>query len=107
MTLEGWPELVSSVMVKYPFAWLLFIPFILIKKKIQNKFIKSFLYYVPYTVLAVMTIPSALLLTNHIWTALLGLCVAAMLALKGKSLTIVAVAASVVTLIAESLLLLF
>jgi hypothetical protein len=30
-----------------------------------------------------------------------------MLALKGKSLTIVAVAASVVTLIAESLLLLF
>ena len=30
MTLEGWPELVSSVMVKYPFAWLLFIPFILI-----------------------------------------------------------------------------
>ena len=83
------------------------IPFILIKKKIQNKFIKSFLYYVPYTVLAVMTIPSALLLTNHIWTALIGLCVAAMLALKGKSLTIVAVAASVVTLIAESLLLLF
>jgi voltage-gated sodium channel len=30
MTLEGWPDLVSSVMVKYPFAWLLFIPFILI-----------------------------------------------------------------------------
>lgn len=30
MTLEGWPELVSSVMVKYPLAWLVFIPFILI-----------------------------------------------------------------------------
>ena len=30
MTLEGWPELVSSVMVKYPLAWLFFIPFILI-----------------------------------------------------------------------------
>ena len=82
------------------------IPFILMKKKIQNKFIKSVLYYVPYTVLAVMTIPSALLLTNHIWTALLGLGVAAILALKGKSLTIVAASASAVTLIAESLLLL-
>ena len=30
MTLEGWPDLVSSIMVKYPFAWLLFIPFIFI-----------------------------------------------------------------------------
>ena len=30
MTLEGWPDLVSSVMVKYPWAWLFFIPFILI-----------------------------------------------------------------------------
>lgn len=82
------------------------IPFILMRNKIQNKFIKSFLYYVPYTVLAVMTIPSALLLTNHIWTAFLGLGVAAILALKGKSLTIVAASASAVTLIAESLLLL-
>ena len=30
MTLEGWPDLVSSVMVKYPYAWLVFIPFMLI-----------------------------------------------------------------------------
>lgn len=30
MTLEGWPDLVSSVMEKYPYAWMVFIPFILI-----------------------------------------------------------------------------
>ncbi|MEG0579533.1 MAG: AzlD domain-containing protein, partial [Niameybacter sp.] len=31
------------------------IPLILMKKKIQSKFLQSFLYYVPYTVLAAMT----------------------------------------------------
>lgn len=33
------------------------LPLVLVKKKIENKFINSFLYYVPYTVLAVMTYP--------------------------------------------------
>ena len=30
MTLEGWPDIVKNVMTVYPYAWLLFIPFILI-----------------------------------------------------------------------------
>lgn len=34
------------------------IPFFLIKKPIKNKFIQSFLYYVPYVTLAIMTFPS-------------------------------------------------
>ena len=33
-------------------------PMILFKKKIENVFVKSFLYYVPYTVLAAMTFPA-------------------------------------------------
>lgn len=32
-------------------------PLLLIKKKIENKYIKSFLYYVPYVTLAVMVFP--------------------------------------------------
>ena len=32
------------------------IPFVLVKKKIKNRFLLSFLYYVPYAVLSVMTI---------------------------------------------------
>ena len=34
------------------------IPLTLIRKPITNKFIKSFLYYVPYVTLAVMTFPA-------------------------------------------------
>lgn len=34
------------------------LPLTLIRKPIQNRFIKSFLYYVPYVTLAVMTFPA-------------------------------------------------
>lgn len=34
------------------------LPLTLIRKQINNKFIKSFLYYVPYVTLAVMTFPA-------------------------------------------------
>ena len=35
------------------------IPFAALQKKITNKFIRSFLYYIPYAVLAAMTFPAA------------------------------------------------
>ena len=34
------------------------LPLVLIKKKLKNRFFKSFLYYIPYAVLSVMTIPA-------------------------------------------------
>ena len=34
------------------------LPMTLIRKEIKNKFIRSFLYYVPYVTLAVMTFPA-------------------------------------------------
>ena len=34
------------------------LPSLIIKKSIQNRFLKSFLYYIPYVTLAVMTVPS-------------------------------------------------
>lgn len=36
------------------------LPLTLIKKPIENKFIKSFLYYVPYVTLSLMTFPAIL-----------------------------------------------
>lgn len=36
------------------------LPFTLIRKPIRNQFIRSFLYYVPYVTLAVMTFPAIL-----------------------------------------------
>jgi len=40
------------------------LPLTLIKKKITNNFIKSFLYYVPYVTLAVMTFPAIVKTTD-------------------------------------------
>ena len=77
------------------------IPFAAVKNKIENKYVRSFLYYIPYTVLSAMTFPAALYATGNIIAASLGLLVAILLAIKGKGLTMVAVAACVTVLIAE------
>lgn len=45
------------------------LPLTLIRKEIKNTFIKSFLYYVPYVTLAVMTFPAILTATANIWSA--------------------------------------
>ncbi|MEE8885303.1 MAG: AzlD domain-containing protein [Eubacteriales bacterium] len=43
------------------------LPFLFIRKPIRNRFIRSFLYYVPYVTLAVMTFPAILYVTDNIW----------------------------------------
>lgn len=40
------------------------IPMVLIRRQIKNNFIKSFLYYVPYITLAVMTFPAIIEATS-------------------------------------------
>ena len=40
------------------------LPLVLIKKKIKNKYILSFLEYIPYTVLAAMTVPAMFYATD-------------------------------------------
>ena len=77
------------------------IPLVLIKKEIKNKFIISFLYYMPYAVLSVMTIPAIFFATTHVWSACVGLVVAMVLAINRKGLTTVAVSACVAVLLAE------
>ena len=83
------------------------IPFNLIRQKIKNKYINSFLHYIPYTVLASMTFPASFYATGHIITAVVGLVVSLILALKKCSLTIVAMSACVAVFISELILKLF
>ena len=66
------------------------IPFVLIKNQIKNRFIRSFLYYIPYAVLTAMTIPAIFTATSSIISATVGFTVAVILALNKKSLTTVA-----------------
>ena len=62
------------------------LPLTLIKKEIKNVYIKSFLYYVPYVTLSVMTFPAILHATASLWSGAAALAVAAALAYRGKSL---------------------
>ena len=77
------------------------LPLVLLRKKIENRFIRSFLYYVPYSVLSVMTFPAVLFSTGSIISAVLGTAVAVVLAYRKKSLIIVAAAAALAVFICE------
>lgn len=77
------------------------VPFLLIRKKINNKFINSVLYYIPYTVLTTMTFPAALYVTDHIVSSAVGLFFAILCALKIKNLTIVAIISCIAVLLTE------
>lgn len=77
------------------------IPFVAIKNKINNRFIRSFLAYIPYAVLTAMTIPAVFYATNWWVGAAAGLIVAVIFALKEKGLTVVAIAACVAVFVVE------
>ena len=82
------------------------IPFVLINKKIENRFINSFLYYIPYTVLSAMTFPAILYATGSMISAAAGLLTAIFIAYKGKGLLIVAIGACLAVFIVELLMML-
>lgn len=67
------------------------IPFVLLKKKITNRYVRSFLHYIPYAVLAAMTLPAAIFATGNPVSGFAGLLIGGIFAYFGKGLTIVAV----------------
>ena len=69
-------------------------PMVIFRKKIENKRIKSFLYYVPYTVLASMTFPAIFSSTTSQTGAIAGCVVAVILAYRKKGLLVVALGAA-------------
>lgn len=77
------------------------LPFALVKHNIENRFIKSFLYYIPYAVLAAMTLPAVIYSTGNIASGVVGLIVGLIFAYKGKGLTLVAIFASFGALVTE------
>lgn len=69
-------------------------PMVVFRKKIENKRIKSFLYYIPYTVLAAMTFPAIFSSTQSQASAIAGCVVGVVLAYFNKGLVAVAVGAA-------------
>jgi branched-subunit amino acid transport protein len=77
------------------------LPMVLVRKKIQNRFILSFLHYIPYSVLTVMTVPSIFYATASPFSACIGFAVAFVLAFFDKGLLRVAALSCAAVLCAE------
>ena len=77
------------------------LPLVLMKKKIKNRFVLSFLYYIPYAVLSVMTIPAIFTSTTYVIAAVAGFAVAMLLSYFEKSLVVVAASSCAVVYIVE------
>ena len=80
-------------------------PLTLVRREIRNVYIRSFLYYVPYVTLSVMTFPSIMDATGSQWSGLAALIVGLLLAWKGASLFKVAVACCATVYILELIIL--
>jgi branched-subunit amino acid transport protein len=74
-------------------------PMVVFRKKIENNRIKSFLYYIPYTVLAAMTFPAIFFSTESQIGAMAGCIVAVLLAYFKRGLLVVALGAAATVLV--------
>lgn len=79
------------------------LPLTLIRKPIENRFLRSFLYYIPYVTLAVMTFPAILQATDTPVAGAAALVVGVAAAWLGASLPQVAAGCCVVTFVLELL----
>ena len=80
------------------------IPLTLLKKNIRNRFLHSFLHYVPAACLAAMTFPAILSAGEHTVSGVIALAAAVLLALAKRSLIVVAVAAAAALFLTEQLI---
>lgn len=81
------------------------LPFIIFRKEIKNKWVRSFLYYVPYVTLAVMTFPAILTATSSVWAGAIALAVGIAVALFRGDLFTVAISACIAVFLTELVIL--
>lgn len=96
--MHNWVYLLAMIAVTYLIRVL---PLTLIRKPIQNRFIRSFLYYVPYVTLAVMTFPAIIQATGSPLAGAIALVAGIIAALCGANLIWVASICCIVVFVAE------
>ncbi len=69
------------------------LPITVLRKKITSVFIKSFLFYVPYAVLAALTFPAIFTATGNVVTSVVGTMIALIFAFFDLGLIVVAIGA--------------
>ena len=79
------------------------LPLTLIRRKIKNPFLRSFLYYVPYVTLAVMTFPAIITAPQIPLAGILALAVGIIAAWKGVNMVGIAALCCIVVFICEAI----
>lgn len=98
-------NLAAAIIVMAAATYLLrAVPLVAIRRRITNRWLLSFLYYVPYAVLTAMTVPAIIFATRSPVSGVVALGVAVVLALRGRSLLIVAIGAAVSVLVSEAII---
>lgn len=77
------------------------LPLVFARKKIENRFVRSFLYYVPYAVLAAMTFPTIIFAPEHLVSGILALIVCVTLGFFRRGLVTVAAGGALTVLVSE------
>jgi branched-subunit amino acid transport protein len=98
--MKEWFPLYLAVMAGVTYL-IRMLPLVLCKKKIQNRFVRSFLYYIPYAVLAAMTVPAVFYATESALSAWVGFGVAVLLSARKGGLLTVAVGSAVSVYLCE------
>lgn len=80
------------------------IPLTVFTGKIKSQFILSFLHYVPYTCLTVMTVPAIFSSTSSLISAVAGFAVAMVLGYYKRGLVTVAVSATITVFVVETIM---
>lgn len=80
------------------------LPLTVIRKKIKNRFFNSFLYYVPYVTLAVMTFPAIVHATQSTWSGIAAMAVGVVAAWLGADLFKTALACCAIVFVLELIL---
>lgn len=103
----SWSDFLPYLIVMAGVTYLIrMLPLTVFRREIKSVFVRSFLHYVPYAVLGAMTFPDVLYSTGSLWTALVGLVVAVVMAWRGRSLLTVAIGACLAVAAAQGVLLL-
>ncbi|MDY3072886.1 MAG: AzlD domain-containing protein [Eubacteriales bacterium] len=80
------------------------LPLTLIRRKIENRFLRSFLYYVPYVTLTVMTCPAIIEATGSVWSGVAALAAGILVAYLTENLFLVSVLCCAVVFVVEMFL---
>lgn len=81
------------------------VPMLLIKGQLRNRFLRSFLYYVPYVTLAVMTFPSMIETTLSPISGIVAMIVGLVAAWRGFGLFPVAIICCTIVYLMDTLVL--